>query len=299
MNETESAQPRFHEDIPLFREAVNFSSARTGFSARLIEKDYFCTVLLAYLSKATDGRVIFKGGTCLAKVLAGFYRLSEDMDFTISQSAKTTRKERSKQVADMKSAISHLAKKLPIFDVQRPLTGSNNSVQYNGTLRYRSLVNGQPDQIRVEVSLREPLLTPVLNGQARTILLDPITNQALVPLVSYPCISQEEAFAEKFRAALTRRNVAIRDFYDIAYALEKLDLQPANATFVDLVRQKLAVSGNPPVDVGIQRWRNLRAQMESQLKPVLRDSDFQHFDLKQAFEAVSEMATRLSTRIPI
>ena len=30
---------RFHEDTVLFREAVNFTAAQTGFAARLIEKD--------------------------------------------------------------------------------------------------------------------------------------------------------------------------------------------------------------------------------------------------------------------
>ena len=72
MNETEPPSIRLHEDAELFREAVSFTSARTGFAARLIERDYFCTVLLAYLTAATSGEVIFKGGTCLAKVLASF-----------------------------------------------------------------------------------------------------------------------------------------------------------------------------------------------------------------------------------
>jgi len=42
------AELNLHEDVVLFREAVNFTASRTGFSTRLIEKDYFCTVLLAY-----------------------------------------------------------------------------------------------------------------------------------------------------------------------------------------------------------------------------------------------------------
>ena len=44
-----------HEDPDLFREAVNFTTAETAFASRLIEKDYFCTVLLAYLA-GCDGR---------------------------------------------------------------------------------------------------------------------------------------------------------------------------------------------------------------------------------------------------
>jgi predicted nucleotidyltransferase component of viral defense system len=39
-------------------------------------------VLLEYLA-AVDEALVFKGGTCLAKVYADFYRLSEDLDFVI------------------------------------------------------------------------------------------------------------------------------------------------------------------------------------------------------------------------
>ncbi len=77
---TEPTGLNLHEDETLFREAVNFTAARTGFGQRLIEKDYFCTVLLAYLAEHGGGPLVFKGGTCLAKVHADFYRLSEDLD---------------------------------------------------------------------------------------------------------------------------------------------------------------------------------------------------------------------------
>jgi len=42
---------RLHEDPSLFREAVNFTAAETGFSSRLVEKDYFCSVLLLWMSR--------------------------------------------------------------------------------------------------------------------------------------------------------------------------------------------------------------------------------------------------------
>ena len=75
MSRPESIAISLHEDPDMFREAVNFTAAETTFLPRLIEKDYFCTLLLRYLS-ASDGSLVFKGGTCLAKVYAGFYRLS-------------------------------------------------------------------------------------------------------------------------------------------------------------------------------------------------------------------------------
>lgn len=93
----ESTGLALHEDVPLFREAVNFTASKTGFNPRLIEKDYFCTVLLAYLSERGGGRLVFKGGTCLAKVHTGFYRLSEDLDFTIPSPVDASRKQRVKR----------------------------------------------------------------------------------------------------------------------------------------------------------------------------------------------------------
>src|SRR6266852_6749681 len=96
---------RLHEDPALFREAVNFTAAETGFVPRLIEKDYFCTVLLQYLAPA-GGELVFKGGTCLAKVHAGFYRLSEDLDFLISTPTDASRGERSRRAAESKTRLA-------------------------------------------------------------------------------------------------------------------------------------------------------------------------------------------------
>src|SRR6058998_3393233 len=92
-----------HADAGLFREAVNFTAAETGFASRLIEKDYFCTVLLQHLAAAVSG-LIFKGGTCLAKVHAGFYRLSQDLDFAIPMPIGATRVARSRRAAGLKEA---------------------------------------------------------------------------------------------------------------------------------------------------------------------------------------------------
>ncbi|MCB2206646.1 hypothetical protein KQI65_18035 [bacterium] len=44
----------FHEDTALFREAIRYTAASTGFGARLIEKDYYCSVLLHALAVNTD-----------------------------------------------------------------------------------------------------------------------------------------------------------------------------------------------------------------------------------------------------
>lgn len=282
--------PTLHEDVPLFCEAVNFTASKTGFTPRLIEKDYFGTVLLAYLAELGGGGLVFKGGTCLAKVHAGFYRLSEDLDFTIPLPIDASRKQCRQAVAPAKKAVSSVAGFVAAMTCAEPLTGANNSTQYNGTITYESPTTGQREPILVEISVREPLLLPIVTGQARTLLLDPVGGGAMIPTVAVGCIDMIEAMAEKFRAALSRQDVAIRDFYDIDYAAKHLGLDMISDRMIDLVRQKLAVPGNLPVDVGEQRLADLKRQLDARLKTVLRERDFRSFDLDQAIRLAAAMA---------
>jgi hypothetical protein len=52
MTVRETPPIRLHDDSALFKEAVTYTAAETGFAPRLIEKDYFCTVLLQCLGAA-------------------------------------------------------------------------------------------------------------------------------------------------------------------------------------------------------------------------------------------------------
>lgn len=269
---------------------MRFTAAETAFAARLIEKDYFCTVLLAYLGVVAGDDLIFKGGTCLAKVYAEMYRLSEDLDFTIPTSVETSRSERRKLVEGVKRALAGLQKRVPSFRVVEPLKGANNSTQYVAVIGYTSLLGQEKETIKIEVSLREPLLMSSVAASARTLLLDPVNGKPLVPPVSVRSIAETEALAEKFRAALSRREPAVRDFYDIDHAVRKGDLRPEAVDLVNRVKQKLAVPGNERVDVSAQRLAALRKQIEPELRPVLREQDFVEFDLERAFKTVVEMA---------
>ena len=181
----------------------------------------------------------------------------------------------------------------PVFHTVHKLTGENNSTQYSAVVGYRSLVTRQEESIKIQAGLREPLFMPSVKAPARTLLLDPVSDQPMMEPIMVRCLAVQEAFAEKFRAALSRRDAAIRDFYDIAYAVGNAGIKPDVDEFIELVRQKLAVPGNEPVDVSEARFMALRRQVDTHLKPVLRSKDFSEFDLEWALGLGAEMASRI------
>lgn len=287
-----SGMRRIHEEPDLFREALELTREQTGFSLRLIEKDYFCSLLLGHLAGGDYG-IVFKGGTCLAKVHADFYRLSEDMDYVVPMAPDASRSQRSRRAAPLKTAILDLSKGLPCFRVVEPLTGANSSLQYTAVVGYSSRIDGREETIKFEVGLREPLLQDACNRRAATVLVDPVSREPAVSPIPLRCMSLQESIAEKFRAALTRREVAARDFFDIDYAVRRLGIKPDDETLVDLIRRKLAVPGNAPADVSPERFAALRRQYRAQLEPVLRPDDFSAFDVERASGVVAGVAGKV------
>jgi predicted nucleotidyltransferase component of viral defense system len=285
---------RLHaDDRALLLQAITLTARAAGFSARLVEKDYFCSVLLEYLA-ASDAELAFRGGTCLAKVYGAFYRLSEDLDFTISTSLTASRKERSRRAARLKPVVSDVPKHLPRLQIVEPLRGANESTQYNAVVGYESLFDSHVEPIAIEVGLREPTVTALHRGASKTMLLNPATSEPLVSAFPVSCLSYQEAMAEKLRAALTRKDVAIRDFFDVDYAARHGGLDTSDRALVDILRLKLEVPGTAAVDhVSPDRVRQLRRQLETDLRPVLREQDFAQFDLERAVGRVDAVAREL------
>jgi predicted nucleotidyltransferase component of viral defense system len=280
----------FHEDIDLFREALSFTQSETGFSARLIEKDYYCSLLLQDLLATTSPQWVFKGGTCLSKVHSDFYRMSEDLDFAYSVPFGAARSQRSKIIVSMKEHLAKLAQRIACFNVVEPLRGYNNSTQYIGSLSYKSAVTAQGEPIKVEFSIREPILEPVEYLPARTLLINPFRQTEAIAAVGVPVLSCRETYCEKLRAALTRREPAIRDFYDIDHGVRSGRLRMDDPRVIDLVCNKLAIPGNDPIDVSDAKHQVLKRQVQSQLRPVLREADYAAFDLDRAFGIVAQLA---------
>jgi len=273
-------------DPEVYRDALAYSEATTGFTANLIEKDYYCSLLLQYFF-GSDTSLVFKGGTCLSKVHADFYRLSEDLDLIIPVGVSSTRSQRRGEIEAVKRMFEVL---IPGMAISEALQGHNVSRQYIGYLEYQSAILEKQEKIKVEVGLREPLLNPSESKTALTIVINPFTSLPLLPTFTVRAMALRETYAEKLRAAMTRIEPAIRDFFDLFYAIKVIGLDINDAEFLSIVKAKLEVPGNAPVDISAERKRELHRQLEGQLKPVLRAADFARFNLDEAFELVSGAA---------
>jgi len=296
MQNRNSYRSSVHEDGDFFREAILYTAALTGFTSELIEKDYFCTILLSYLY-GDETPLVFRGGTCLSKIYGEFYRLSEDLDFTISVPFDAPRSLRRKKIESVKKVVGRIHDTLSIFSLSQNLVGRNNSTQYIAQVQYQSYMRQLPATIKIEIGLREEILTMPQKGLVKTLLLDPFSRKPVFPEFSVMCLSLDEAYAEKIRAALTRRELAIRDFYDIDYAVRKMGIDLSEERLLDLVRKKLAIPGNDPVNLEPSRKEMLKVQLNAELKPILREQDLEQFELDRAFNLVGHIGSKvLKTR---
>jgi len=180
---------------------------------------------------------------------------------------------------------------MSILTLPEDFTGHNSSRQYVAYVTYPSVfLTEETARIKIEVGLREMPLMPPVQMKARTLLINPFTRKPLVPDIDLTTLSMQEAIAEKLRAALTRLEPAIRDFFDIDYLASgnKIDLNDQH--LFQLLAEKLKVPGNPPIDLSPARKEKLKTQINTELKPVLRPVDFESFDLDRAFGLVARIA---------
>lgn len=285
--------PYPHSTNPdIFREALSYSEAVTGFTSNLIEKDYYCSLILQHFFDG-DTPLVFKGGTCLSKIYADFYRLSEDLDLVIPVAVDMPRNRRRSEMDSIKAIFSQVPAFIPGVTVSEEFRGHNESRQYVGCLEYPSAIMDNQERIKIEIGIREPILRPSMSAETRTIAINPFSNRALLPTFAVHAMEMMEAYAEKIRAALSRKEPAIRDLFDLFHAVTEMKLDLDDHDFLVMVKKKLDVAGNTPIDISSEYTQKLGRQLESQLKPVLRAADFDRFNMDRALELISRVADKV------
>ena len=214
----------------------------------MIEKDIILHEILTYLSKDKffAGSYLFKGGTCLIKHYLGYYRFSEDIDFTWKDqkvfkkmSQNEIRRFLSPIVGKTGSVIEGISEKMGldfkcIKNNRRyvELAGSNKTATFK--LWYDSEILGRESFIKVQINFVDELHFRPKKGELHSLVGGKEAKEigALFPEhlgyfhpVVMTLYDPREIFAEKVRAIMTRRGMKPRDFIDIFLLSENLGIK--------------------------------------------------------------------------
>lgn len=287
--------PMIHSDKDKFFKLVDRIASQTGFYAPLMEKDYYLTLILSRINELSVD-LIFKGGTCLNKIYYSYYRLSEDLDFTMRlPDYTTTRSNRRKCIQPVKNNIKAFAERLGLRIEGTENAGRNESKQYVYSFVYDPVTVPSEQTIKFEISLRfNPILEPETKA-VRHKFLHPFTNEPLFDGGTVRCLSLAEIVGEKLRAAALRKTIAPRDFYDLDFALRH-SFNIADKEVLELFKEKLEEDGG---DTDLQKYRvnmgrsgseikGMLSRSKAELFDVLTERERQNFDLDAALERINQ-----------
>ncbi len=284
-----------HKNKEEFIKTLERASKKKEFLLPLLEKDYYLTLILSRVHELSEG-LIFKGGTCLNKIYYMYYRLSEDLDFSMKlPQYEATRGERRKCIQPVKDNIKKFVEQFDMKIDDAGDSGRNESKQYVYYFVYRSALREVEAKIKFEIGLRHDPIHAIENRQVQHNFLHPFTEEPLFDGGKVNCLSLKEIVSEKLRAAALRKTIAPRDFYDLDFILRnKFNL--ADRQVMDLFKKKIAEDGG---DTDLKKYRvnmgradaeikDMRSRIENELFDVLTPGERKHFDLDQALKRINE-----------
>lgn len=290
-----------HENKDEFIKSLERASRKKGFLLPLIEKDYYLTLILSRVHELSED-LIFKGGTCLNKVYYVYYRLSEDLDFSMAlPQYEATRGQRRKCIQPVKDKIEKFVEQfgMRIDDAGNP--GRNESKQYIYYFVYQSALREVEAKIKFEIGLRFNPIDPVEKRQVQHAFLHPFTGDPLFDGGKINCLSLNELIAEKLRASAIRIKVAPRDFYDLDFVIRNgSDL--TNKDVIKLFKNKLEEDGadtdlgNYRVNLGrpTAEINDMRLRIKEELFEVLTPKERENFNLNTALERINKVMEKVT-----
>jgi len=290
----ESNLSMIHNDKDKFSKIVDRIASQTGFYAPLMEKDYYITLILSKINKLSEN-LFLKGGTCLNKIYYSYYRLSEDLDFSMRLPDNTaTRGIRHKGIQPVKNNIKSFAKQFGMHIESTENAGRNASKQYIYSFIYNSAIVPTEQTIKIEIGLRFNPIDKTETHSVQHRFLHAFTGEPLFDGGKINCLSLNEIVSEKLRAAALRLVVAPRDFYDLDFILRNaFDL--TNKKVIGLFKKKIEEDGG---DTNLAKYRvnlgrsnaeikDLRSRIQAELFGVLTEQEQHNFNLDKALERIN------------
>ncbi len=264
----------------------------------LIEKDFYLNVLL---SKLKLEEYVFKGGTCLAKVYLGYFRFSEDLDFTFAnqklfegRSTKYIKKICKDRIDAFGEQLEKVGLDFKFNKADRNFVeiGSNNKI-VTFKVYYTSVLTGRPSFIKIQINFLEKILftfykrglNPIFepsqfSEEDKIYFSEFISFYKPQEIMVYDI---REIATEKIRALLTRRAVKSRDIVDLFFIHNKFKIKPQN--MLKEIRKKLSFSINT-----YEKYKDNLVLIRDNLQNLnFQDSEISHLVIanfnKQNFES--------------
>lgn len=216
---------------------------KSNIEEQYIEKDYFISLFLSTWQKLKDAgkvhhldKLIFKGGTLLARNYLDYPRISEDIDFTYSESndlrkmdsknkrEKAILKEIRNIIADIKT-ICDTTKF--VFDTNRRnrkyIVVRNSRAVYILNVYYKSFITGKEMPIKIEINFLERIFNDYSELKINNIVDIDLTLKSIgydLSNIKIDTYHLDEIILEKYRAILTRHKPKERDVFDL-YLINK------------------------------------------------------------------------------
>ncbi|RKY31625.1 MAG: hypothetical protein DRP74_04490 [Candidatus Omnitrophota bacterium] len=284
-----------HNDKDKFSKLVDRIASQTGFYAPLMEKDYYLTLLLSHINGLSE-HLIFKGGTCLNKIYYVYYRLSEDLDFSMRlPDHTTTRGNRRKSIQPIKDNIEAFATQFGMRVEGVENAGRNESKQYIYYFVYDSAIVPTEQTIKFEIGLRFNPIDKTKMQAVQHKFIHPFTGEPLFDGGKINCLSLNEIVSEKLRAAALRLKIAPRDFYDLDFIIRQgFDL--VNKNVLTLFKKKIEEDSSNTdlskyrVNLGrsSDEIKDMKSRIEDELFGVLTVDERKNFDLDKALKRINK-----------
>ncbi len=199
------------------KELISVARQHINLAEAVIEKDYYVTQVIHALSGVENEyfRLVFCGGTCLAKAHKIVNRMSEDVDFKIQVKKMDVIFSKSRLMKELKEFRSKIKSKLTFPDLITGKPVARNEGQYSQIeLEFSSVFpvsSGLRPHILLEFTLSDIRLSTE-HLSIKTLIEDVLKNTMIFAPCSTQCVSVEETAIEKW-VGLTRRIIAIERGY--------------------------------------------------------------------------------------
>lgn len=275
-----------------------FDKSNKDFDKYLLEKDFYLTIILHWITKNIP-EITFKGWTCLNKVYFPYFRLSEDLDFSISieNPLVNTHGKRESFAQHMRKKMKELTtslwRKLNDDEYHHKKAQGNEQLKKKKNtylkyiLSYPSIYDQSQQSIKIEITYTQKQHFPWIHKHIQSIFIDPMTEDLIFSNQTIQCLDLQEMVTEKCRACLTRRKPAIRDFFDLRYL---------QSQWIDILANKEIIKAKCDEVSDRERtlansYDELEKQIQTHIIPVI--NDIGEFDLKKIYDQMIALQKEL------